>query len=50
MRLMQLAEVIVHHKKRDGMGMVFKLLDPVIVDAGEELTVRSEADDLDLYG
>jgi len=31
-------------------GMVFRLDDPVIIEAGEEVTVRSIADDTDLYG
>ncbi|MDP6575271.1 MAG: hypothetical protein QF755_02140 [Candidatus Peribacteraceae bacterium] len=31
-------------------GMVFRLDDPVIIEAGEEITVRSIADDTDLYG
>ena len=31
-------------------GMVFRLEDPVIIEAGEEVTVRSIADDTDLYG
>lgn len=31
-------------------GMIFRLEDPVNIEPGEELTVRSIADDLDLYG
>jgi hypothetical protein len=31
-------------------GMMFKILDPAIVDAGKEVTVRAKAEDLDLYG
>lgn len=30
-------------------GMVFRILDPAIVDPGKEQTVRAKADDLDLY-
>lgn len=31
-------------------GMIFRILDYAIVDAGKEVTVRAEAEDLDLYG
>lgn len=31
-------------------GMVFRILDHAIVDAGDELEVRAQAEDVDLYG
>lgn len=31
-------------------GMIFKTLDPINIEAGEELTVRTRADHVDLYG
>lgn len=31
-------------------GMVFRIVDPIRVAAGDEIIVRAEADDLDLYG
>lgn len=31
-------------------GMIFKLQDPLNIAAGEEVTLRAKADDLDLYG
>lgn len=31
-------------------GMVFRILEPAIVDGGDEVTVRAKAEDSDLYG
>jgi len=31
-------------------GMIFRMIDGIVIDPGEEITVRSEADPLDLYG
>lgn len=31
-------------------GMVFRILDPALVDANSEVTVRAKAEDVDLYG
>ncbi|PIQ76560.1 hypothetical protein COU78_02530 [Candidatus Peregrinibacteria bacterium CG10_big_fil_rev_8_21_14_0_10_49_24] len=31
-------------------GMIFRLQEPAVMEPGEEVTVRAEADDLDLYG